>query len=348
MLKKSKLLKEELEKIQFSEIAGGNQSPDAVKLDLDLYDGRNTSIGYADVSWTSSAPEIVSPSGYVQCPEAPTSVTVTAHFTFQDYPELHGERSFTVRVLNGGEKRKETALDRNKIRVFIAGDSTACNYPHEGENNRYPQTGWGQVLGELFTDDVLVVNCARSGRSSKSFLAEENFRYICENIQKGDYLFIQFAHNDCKAEDPDRYTSPCDGTYQECIYKYINAARRSEANPVLCTPITRNLPTDTTLVPYCIAVRELGEKESIPVIDLYSVTHRYLEKYGAEKMRGLYKHIQPHDERFSDNPEFKRSQYYDTESKDNTHLNIYGAREIAAIAVEEIKKLSLPLAEYIV
>lgn len=347
MLKKNDALNEELKKIPFSEIAGKNSSADSVTLDLNLFDGRNTSLGYADVSWKSSAPHIVSPSGFVMCGEKAERVTVTAIFTYQDYPEIKAERSFELTVLPSGENHSQAELDTNKIRIFIAGDSTACNYPHEGENNRYPQTGWGQVFCELFTDDVLVVNCARSGRSSKSFLCEDNFKYICDNIQKGDYLFIQFAHNDCKKEDPSRYTSPDDGTYQECIYKFINAAKSVGANPVLCTSITRNLPLDDTLVSYGDALKKIGETENIPVLDMYAISHENLIKNGADKSAELHMRLNPRDSRFTDNPEFMKSQYYEAGSSDNTHLNINGARITAKIAANELKRINHPLVKYL-
>lgn len=343
----NKALQEELQNISFSEIAGKNTSKDDVTTDLSLYDGRNTKLGYADISWRSSNPEIISPSGFVMCAETEKKVTLTAEFTYQDYPDIKGVLTFDITVKPSEKARTSEYIDTNKIRIFIAGDSTACNYPHEGDNNRYPQTGWGQVFGELFNDEVIVVNCARSGRSSKSFLREENYQFISDNIQKGDYLFIQFAHNDCKAEDLNRYTSPDDGSYQECIYKFINTAKNAGAMPVLCTSITRNILTDTTLVPYGNALKNIGEKENIPVLDLYKVTHEALEKQGTEKYAELHMHIVPHDTHFSDNPEFLRSQYYETGSKDNTHLNINGARVVASFAADELRRINHPLAKYL-
>lgn len=336
-------LKKELDKISFEEIAGKNTSPDSVTTDLNLYDGRNTQFGYADISWSSTKPEIISPSGFVMCAETAQTVTITASFTYQDYPDLKGEAVFTVTVQPSDGKCAAAALDTDKIRIFIAGDSTACNYPHEGENNRFPQTGWGQVFGELFTDDVLVINCARSGRSSRSFLREENYKFICNNIQKGDYLFIQFAHNDCKAEDALRYTSPDDNSYQECIYKFISMTRNAGAFPVLCTSITRNLPSDTTLVPYGNALKKIGSDEDIPVIDLYRRTNSLLK----DGIQDFYMRLEPRDGRFTFNPEFKRSQYYENGSTDNTHINIIGAQAIAKMAAEELRSINHPLAEYL-
>lgn len=336
-------LNAELSKISFSEIAMKNKSADCVTTDLNLYDGRNTALGYADVEWKSDKPEIVSPSGFVLCPKTACAVTLTAVFTYQDYPDLRGEVKFNITVLPNGVSNEQRHIDSGKIRIFIAGDSTACDYPHEGENNRFPQTGWGQVFGELFNDEVVVVNCARSGRSSKSFLNEENYGFICDNIQKGDYLFIQFAHNDCKAEDLRRYTSPNDNSYQECIYKFINTARNVGAFPVLCTSITRNLPLDTTLVPYGNALKKIGAVEGIPVIDLYKRTNSLLK----DGIQDFYMRLEPRDKRFITNPEFARSQYYENGSTDNTHLNINGARSIAKMAAEELRNINHPLVKYL-
>ena len=241
----------------------------------------------------------------------------------------------------------ELRLDSNKIKIFIAGDSTACNYPHTGSPNRYPRTGWGQVLGELFNDEIQVVNCAISGRSSKSFLSEENFDYICRNVSEGDYLIIQFAHNDSKESDAARYTSPVDNTYQECIYKYLNAARKNGANPILATSVTRNVSGDNTLVPYGEALKAIGRDENIPVLDIYSLSQEHL-KQNPDEHTLLYMRLMPEDARFTDYPEFINSEYYEPGSHDNTHLNILGARYIAGIAAHELKRLNHPLAEYLI
>lgn len=341
----SKRLDEELKKIDFKEIAGANSAFDAVNLDLNLYDGRNTCLGYADVLWKSDKPHIVSPSGFVNGGDKLETVKLTAVFTFQEYPDIKGERSFFVSVLPGKGKA-EKALPNDKIRIFIAGDSTACSYPHTGENNRYPQTGWGQMFKEMFKDDVYVVNCARSGRSSKSFLQEDNYKYICDNIKAGDYLFIQFAHNDCKKEDPARYTSPDDGTYQDCIYEFINTAVNAGAHPVLLSSITRNIPSDNTLEPYRDCLCNIAQKEKLTYIDLYGITHKKLidEK---EKFIRIYLHLVPHDERYMDYSDYAKSQYFNSDRADNTHLNIDGAREVAKMVADELKLQNHSLADYL-
>ena len=234
----------------------------------------------------------------------------------------------------------------DKTKIFIAGDSTACNYPHTGTPNRCPRTGWGQVFGELFDSDIQVVNCAISGRSSKSFLKELNFKFISEKISEGDYLIIQFAHNDCKESDKSRYTSPDDNSYQECLYKYIYAARNAGAHPILATSITRNVADDNTLVPYCEALKELGEKENIPVLDIYSLSREQLLT-SPEVHTSMYMVLEPQDKRFTDLPDFVNSEYYESGSVDNTHLNINGARYIAKLAARELLRLNHPLAEHL-
>ena len=233
----------------------------------------------------------------------------------------------------------------DKIKVFIAGDATACNYPHESDNNRYPRTGWGQVFGEVFDENVQVVNCALSGRSSKIFLTEPNFEYIEKNISEGDYLIIQFGHNDCKENDKSRYTYP-NGTYEKCLQKYIDTAKSKGAEPILATSVTRNLPEDETLIPYCEAVKALGEKENIPVLDIFTLSHNQLMSE-PEKHTLMYMNVEPMDKRFTGFADFKKSQYYETGDKDNTHLNIDGARYVSRLAAEELKRLQHPLAKHL-
>ena len=116
---------------------------------------------------------------------------------------------------------------------------------------------------------------------------------------------------------------------------------------MLCTSITRNLPLDTTLVPYGNALKQISEKENIPLLDIYKITHAQLEEDGEEKHGLLHMRLSPRDERFTDNPEFKQSQYYESGGKDNTHLNINGARAVAKIAADELRRISHPLTKYL-
>lgn len=221
-----------------------------------------------------------------------------------------------------------------KKKLYIAGDSTACIYPHFGEDNQFPRTGWGQVI-DRFLPEYTIVDLALSGRSSKSFKTEDNFRYLCENISSGDYLVIQFGHNDSKKQDPSRYTAP-DGEYQESLMEYVRLARRHGAAPILATSISRNRPSDASLEEYVDAVRRLADIEAIPLIDMYLATNNYINKSGTAAATELFMNVNKNDERFIADLRFNGSEYKDKYTFDNTHLNINGALFIAEFAADMI------------
>ena len=224
-----------------------------------------------------------------------------------------------------------------KKRIFIAGDSTACIYPHFGEKNQFPRTGWGQVI-DRFLPEYTIVNLALSGRSSKSFKTEDNFRYLCNSIAPGDYLIIQFAHNDTRKSNLDYFTSP-DGEYQESLMGFVRLARRRGAAPILATPISRNRPSDPLLEAYVDAVRKLAYTEAVPLIDMYDVTNNYINKSGSFASSHLFMIIEKHDKRFINDLRYLDSEYYDKYIIDNTHLNINGALFAAELAADMIHKI---------
>ena len=121
----------------------------------------------------------------------------------------------------------------DKKKIYLIGDSTC----HTKNSDTYPQTGWGQVFGDYINNTYEVVNLAQNGRSSKSFKDEGWFEVVERNIDKGDYLFIQFGHNDEK-DDELRHTDPY-STYQENLLYYINIARNKGATPILLSSIYR-------------------------------------------------------------------------------------------------------------
>jgi lysophospholipase L1-like esterase len=227
--------------------------------------------------------------------------------------------------------------ENEKISVFIAGDSTACNY----EAARVPRTGWGQVLGQFFTEQVIVKNEAISGRSSLSFINEGALDKILNQIKPKDFLLIQFGHNDEKKNDPARYTEPFT-TFKSYLAKYIQGARSKGAFPVLLTPINRYSFNKTTgkLVDthgdYPKAMLELAAAEQVPVIDLTEQTRILLERLGPEKANLLFMNLKP-------------GEYlnYPDGSQDNTHMRMEGAIEVAHLVIEGIRQAKLPLAQYI-
>ncbi len=223
-------------------------------------------------------------------------------------------------------------MELKKKKIYIAGDSTACIYPHFGENNQFPRTGWGQVI-DRFLPEYTIVDLALSGRSSKSFKTEDNYKYLQENISTGDYLIIQFGHNDSKEYDSSRYTST-NGSYQESLMEFVRLARKSGASPILATSISRNRPADSSLEEYVDAVKALADKEAIPLIDLYQATNEYINKAGTAASTELFMNISKNDERFINDLRFGNSEYKNKYTFDNTHLNINGALFIAEIAAK--------------
>lgn len=336
----------EIENIKFAEIKLENECEERVCSNLNLWDGRNTQFGYADVSWHSDKPEVVSTSGKVICQKEKSRAVITAEFSYQSYPEISLKKSFCLSILSGdGISSQESTpmfIRDNKKVLFVIGDSTASCYPHEGENNRFPQTGWAQYFGKHFDDDKMIVaDIAMSGRSAKSYMSEDNFKLFKERITEGDFIILQFGHNDSKIEDPSRYSSANDkvdtkGSYKNYMNTYIEIAKMAGAIPILATSFSRRKLSDQGLEEYVNATIELGAELGIPVLDVYKRSSDWINEVGLEKAKEIYKIIKPHDERFMYNPEFRNSQYYDSGDKDDTHLNIFGADIVAGWVIEEI------------
>ncbi|GLB28765.1 hypothetical protein LAD12857_06880 [Lacrimispora amygdalina] len=206
--------------------------------------------------------------------------------------------------------------------IFYAGDSTV----KFNKASTYPQTGLSQAMLLYLADGVEMKSFAQNGRSTKSFLNEGRLALMEMEMKKGDFLFIQFGHNDEK-DDPARHTDP-DTTFKENLMRFILAARKKGAYPVLITPIARRLFNDQgKFLPgshgaYPEAVKQTGEKACVPVIDLTAVTEAYLEAVGD-----------------------LASKAYFMWPKDNTHLKPEGAVIIAGFLCEELKKLGKPYAD---
>ncbi len=232
------------------------------------------------------------------------------------------------------------------VTIYVIGDSTAAVY----DDKNYPRRGWAQELQNYFDqNDVKVVDLALSGRSSKSFKADNNFQTYKNSIKKGDYLIVQFGHNDSKNEE-DRYTDPTsdrftDGSFKKSMLEYIDIARSVGANPMLATSISRRRTSDSGLEAYVNAAKELGSELGIPCIDLYSRTVGWIKEVGVEDAKSMFNHVLPRDSRFVGYDGFKSSGFYDKGSTDDTHVNIYGADLISYFAIQEMQAIRLPLAQ---
>ncbi|RPJ06840.1 MAG: rhamnogalacturonan acetylesterase [Spirochaetaceae bacterium] len=225
-------------------------------------------------------------------------------------------------------------MKKHKITIYLAGDSTvASNGPET-----FPQAGWGQMISEFFTNDVVFENHAINGRSSKSFINEHRLEAIDQKIQKGDYILIQFGHNDPKP-DIERHTEP-DTTYKEFLKRYIKTARDHEAIPVLVTAVHRRRHDDSgriinTHTSYHAAMKALATEEKVLLIDLGEKSLILFEKIGPSGTEKLFMHFPPQE--YANYPEGKA---------DNSHFMVSGAREIARLVAEEVKQVIPALADF--
>lgn len=214
-------------------------------------------------------------------------------------------------------------------RIFWAADSTV----QTNDITTYPQTGIGQVFSLYTKENIQISNHAKNGRSTKSFMDEGRLAAIDEQIGEGDFLFIQFGHNDEKSEDPTRYTEPF-STYMENLETYINVARRHGANPVLITPLERRCFVDEKHLgmgahsDYVAAMKQTAEKNKVPLVDLYSMSRCELKRVGELGSRKWYMYF---DENLYKN--------YPEGKKDNTHLRYEGAVLYAGLIAKGLREL---------
>lgn len=220
-----------------------------------------------------------------------------------------------------------TRIDKMN-RIYLIGDSTC----QTNDKDTYPQTGWGQVFSEFISSSYEVINLAKNGRSSKSFMDEGLFKPCENNISNGDFLFIQFGHNDEK-EDEERHTDPFT-SYQEHLIYYIMIAKQHHATPILLSSIYRRhfdengLLIDNCHLSYPQAMQDLALRERIIYIDMCNISKRFIQKLGITKSLDMFMN-------------FGKGLYdnYTEGKEDNTHLRYYGAKSICELLVNEINKI---------
>ena len=215
--------------------------------------------------------------------------------------------------------------------IFWAGDSTV----QFNGILTFPQTGLGQVLSLYLKPEIRVENHAKNGRSTKSFIDQSRLAPIYDRIGEGDFLFIQFGHNDEKKEDPERYTDP-DTEYRTNLGKFINAARNKKAYPVLITSLERrnfeedgHLRKESEHLAYVQAMKKTAEELSVPLIDLFTMSREKLEKAGPEETLSWYMHI----------PAGIYPYHPEGLDTDNTHLQYKGAVIYAGCIARGLKEL---------
>lgn len=225
-------------------------------------------------------------------------------------------------------------IGQDKITIYLIGDSTMANKAVTA----YPETGWGMPFAFMFDSSVVVDNRAKNGRSTRTFLSENLWQPVADNLKEGDYVFIQFGHNDESKEKTDRYTSPED--YKKNLLKFISETRLKNANPILLTPVTRRRFKDgkiqETHVEYSPLVLQVAKDQNVPVIDLDKLSRELLQTFGEEQSKLLFLQLQP-----GEHPNYPEGK------EDNTHFSELGARKMAQIVLKEIKTMNLELASRI-
>ena len=204
-----------------------------------------------------------------------------------------------------------------------------------------PERGWGQLLPAYLNDGITVENHAANGRSTKSFLTEKRWEKLISRVQTGDYVMIQFGHNDSKVEDSNRY-APAQTLYRDNLTRFVNEVRAKGATPVLITPVVRRkFDAAGNFMDqhgdYPVVVRELAQTLKTGLIDLHRLSQELLVKEGPERSKRFYLHIKPGH----------FSQYVNKKEEDNTHFSEYGARSIAALVCQAVNSQSHPLKQFL-
>ena len=218
------------------------------------------------------------------------------------------------------------------VTIWLAGDSTMAAKRPE----KRPETGWGEALAAHFRHGtVRVANHAQNGRSTRTFIAEGRWQAIVDSLRAGDYVVIQFGHNDESPQKVDRYTPPAD--FRRNLARFVADARAPGATPVLFTPVSRRSFDSTgtareTHAEYAPLVREVARESAAPLVDMDRLSLALLDAYGPERSRALFLQLPP-----------GASPNYPQGVADNTHFSPAGAALMARIAVEGLRAAGLPL-----
>jgi len=217
-------------------------------------------------------------------------------------------------------------------RLHLAGDSTMADKPTDPPN---PEHGWGQLLPKFFKDPAMIVNYAANGRSTRSFITEGRSQKLIDALQRGDWVIIQFAHND------EKIFPNAHGEFQDNLRRFVADVRAKKANPILATPCARRSFDEAgklvdTHADYPDAVRAVAAETKVPLLEMTRLTMTLEEGHGTEGSKRLHLWISPGV--YQRQPEGYQ---------DNTHYSAYGAERVAALAVQEIIRLRLPLSDWL-
>lgn len=246
------------------------------------------------------------------------------------------------------------ALSKKKpVRVYLIGDSTVADYTGNYDDKdymktRYPIAGWGQVFQPFLrsdslskvrniikADSAILVNKARGGRSTRTFFEEGRWAEVYKALQKGDVVMMQFGHNDAAENKPERYTSV--SAYKEYLRLFVKQTREKGALPILLTPVNRNYPWKDSKLSnvhgeYPQAVKEVAKELQVPLIDLTQFSVDAFTAKGQEYVTSQY---------FMNLPAGKYEAYPEGQN-DNTHFQPEGAKAVAQLVFNGMKRLALP------
>lgn len=226
---------------------------------------------------------------------------------------------------------------QQKPSLFLIGDSTMADKENPEKN---PEHGWGQMLPIVMTSGIAIQNYATNGRSSKSFRTEGRWDKVMKQLKKGDFVIIQFGHNDQKVNDSSRFTNPYT-QYRANLERYVTETSAKGATPILMTSIVRrNFNENGVLVDthkeYPLVVRMVANDLKVAFVDLQLLTEQMEISYGPEKSKKLHLHFAE-----GENP------YYPKGKDDDTHLSKLGAETVAKLAANSLKNLNIGLEKYI-
>ncbi|MFC6464188.1 rhamnogalacturonan acetylesterase [Marinilactibacillus sp. GCM10026970] len=222
--------------------------------------------------------------------------------------------------------------------LFVVGDSTAA----VKEDHEKPMTGWGEYIHNFLLEEVNISNHAINGRSTKSFIDEGRLDVIEAELKPGDFLLIQFGHNDQKREDPKRYAA-YDKAYKENLAYFVEVARKRDAYPILLTSVTRRVFLENykidpqSLGEYPKSVRDVAKKLEVPLLDVHQSSVANFQQMGKEESKECFLHLDKN--RYSNYPDGLI---------DDTHFSEKGAELVANLVAEQLKESISPLRKYLI
>jgi lysophospholipase L1-like esterase len=228
-----------------------------------------------------------------------------------------------------------SAAESRLPKLFLIGGSTLATFP-----DTRPVVGWGQMLPRFFKDPAQVDNRGKSGRSTKSFIDQGLWEKVRTDLGPGDFLIIAFGGGNESKDDPQRRTDP-HGSYRANLEHFIRETRAKGATPILATAVARREWDDQGRFveppsEYVVVTREVAAREQAPLMELRGATVALERSLGVEGSIALHLHLPA-----GAHPEHPQG------VKDNTHYNAHGALEVARLAVREIRRLGLPLVDWL-